>query len=180
MVQLVKLSPETLISAPRRSAAVPNSDGTLVLFTESTHEIGKGTTTVLRVLTVSSNTSVELTDEEGVHDAHWLPGTRDDIVYLKAGDKGVTQAVVASGSNVSRERYVAATFDAPVANLKLKAVDDGVAFVVTGLIGPDGRLYNETVVDKPSTVRVFDKPAIRFVSFNITCCVAIVAYFLSL
>lgn len=171
MVQLVKLTPETLISAPRRSAAVPNADGTLALFTESTHEFGKGTTTELRVLSIQSNTSVELTDEEGVHDAHWIPGTTDEIVYLKSGDKGITQVIVASGNDVGKDRYVAATFNAPLGNLKLRTVDDGIAFVVTGLIGDDGGLYNEMVVEKHSSVRVFDKPAVRFVSIENGGCV---------
>ncbi|KAK2592115.1 hypothetical protein QQS21_010186 [Conoideocrella luteorostrata] len=162
MVQIVKLTPETLVTAPRRGAAVPNADGTLALFTESTHKIGKGTVAEIRVLNIQTNTSLELTDEDGVHDVQWMPGTRDEIVYLKSGDRGVTQAIVASGHDVKRERYVAAAFSAPVSNLKLKALDDGVAFVVTGLVGHDGSLYNETTAEKTSTAMVFDTPAIRF------------------
>lgn len=168
MVKLIKLTPEALITAPRRGPAVPNSDGTLCLFTESTHAFRAGTTTEVRVLNIASNTSVELTNEEGVQNAQWIPGTRDEIVYLKSGDKGITQVIVGSGSDVDKERYVAATFSAPVANLKLKKLDDGVAFVVTGLLGDNGTLYNEKSSTEKSTARVFDTPAIRNVSCSMS------------
>jgi hypothetical protein len=88
-------------------------------------------------------------------------------LYLKSGDGGVTQVIIANGSLVGRERYVAATLNAPVGNLKLRTIRDGVAFVVTGLIGPDGTLYNETISERQSTARVFDKPAVRFVSIEL-------------
>ena len=165
MVQVVQLTPETLISAPRRGPAVPNRGGTLALFSETTHSFDIGTTTELRVFNIGKGSSIGVTDEDGIHDAQWVPGTSSTIIYLKAGDRGITQAVVADGEDVHRERYVAATFKAPVANLKLKQLrGGGVAFVVTALIGPDGGLYNEEAVKKTSTARVFDTPAVRIVS----------------
>ncbi|KAG8408475.1 hypothetical protein J3459_017554 [Metarhizium acridum] len=85
MVCAVKPTPETLVSASYRSAAVPNADGTPALFTESAHETG-------------SNTFVEIADGDGVHDANWVPGTRGELVYLKSGGQGIIQVIIASGN----------------------------------------------------------------------------------
>ncbi|KND90128.1 Dipeptidyl-peptidase 5 [Tolypocladium ophioglossoides CBS 100239] len=161
MVVVQKLTAEALIGAPRRGPAMPNRDGRLALYSVSTHVFGDGTLNEVRVMDIGTGTSATLSDEEGVHDAVWIPGTCDDVLYLKSSDKGRTQAIVASGRDVAKEHYVAAEFDAPVANLKLKALDDAsVAFVVTGLI-ENGLLYNETIVESNSSARVFDTPNIR-------------------
>ncbi|KJK85757.1 NAD(P) transhydrogenase [Metarhizium anisopliae BRIP 53284] len=65
-----------------RVAVRLNNDGTLTLFSESAHEIGLRATTELRMLTIQSNTSIGIMDEDGIHDANWISGTRGELVYL--------------------------------------------------------------------------------------------------
>ena len=166
MVRVQKLTAEALIGAPRRGPAVPNCDGRLALYSVSTHVFDDRTFNLVRVMDIASGSTATLSDEDGVYDALWIPGTADEVIYLKAGDLGRTQAIVASGSDVTREHYVAAEFEAPVANLKLKALKDGsVVFVVTGLI-ENGLLYNEIMVENKSSARVFDTSNVRMVSLH--------------
>lgn len=166
--QVEKLTPEALISAPRRGPPVPNSNGTLALYTQSTHKIGDKTLQEVRVMDIHTASSKQLSDNDKVQDANWIPGSKDQVLYLKSGEKGRTEVVVANGADVSEEHYVAAEIDAPVSALKLKALEDGsVAFVVVGQVGNDGSLHNEQAVENKSSGRVFDTSRVRFVSLSI-------------
>ncbi|KAF9874649.1 oligopeptidase family protein [Colletotrichum karsti] len=157
-------TPDVLLSAPRRGSAVPSPDGTLILYTQSTHSFEDNKTVKeVRLMDIESGASDQLTDDDKVHDAQWLPGTKTDVIYLKSGEKGTTQIWIANGDDPAKEHYVAGEYDAPITALKLKALDDGsVAFVVAGLVGPDGGLFNdETEEKKKSTARIFDGPKVR-------------------
>lgn len=163
-MKVQKLTAETLLSAPRRSPAVPNRNGTLALFTVSTHMFGKGTANEVRVMDIKTGSSQQLSTDEKVHDALWIPGTDDQVIYLRSGDGGNTQVFVASAKDTERKHDMVAELKAPVAHLKLKLFKDGsVVFVVTGLVGENGELYNEEVVARKSTARVFDTPNVRMV-----------------
>ncbi|KAK0374542.1 prolyl oligopeptidase [Colletotrichum limetticola] len=153
-----EFTPEVLLSAPRRGAAVPSPDGKLILYTQSTHSFDDNKTLKeVRLMHVESGASDQLTDDDKVHDALWLPGIASDIVYLKSGDKGTTQIWIANGAEPAKEHYVAAEYDAPISALKVKALGDGsVGFVVAGLVGPDGSLFNDKTEEKRSTGRIFD------------------------
>ena len=164
MVQLQKLTPGTLLAAPRRGAAIPNRNGQLALHTVSTHQWGDKTIGEVRVMDLQTCQSSVISSDDKVHDSLWLPGADDDIVYIKSADKGISLVYIASATDLQKEHYLAAEINAPVANLKLKQLDDGVAFVVTGLVGDDGELYNEEVVEKKSTGLVYDTVNVRIVS----------------
>ncbi|GKT61541.1 LOW QUALITY PROTEIN: oligopeptidase family protein [Colletotrichum tofieldiae] len=161
-----EFTPEVLLSAPRRGAAVPSPDGTLILYTQSTHSFDdKKTLNEVRVMDVESGASDQLTDDDKVHDALWVPGTASHVIYLKSGDKGTTQIWVADAASPAKEHYVAAEYDAPIRALKVKALADGsVAFVVAGLVGPDGSLFNDEAEEKATTGRIFDDHHVRFLA----------------
>jgi hypothetical protein len=156
MVRVQKLTAEALLSDPRRGPAVPNKDGSHALYTVSTHILGDKTTHELRVLNIQTGNSKQISNDSRIHDAMWIPTTELDIIYLRSVDKGRTQVMVAFAGDVSVEHYVAAEIDAPVSNLKLKALSsESVAFVVTGLVG-DAGLYNQEAAQKGSTARLYD------------------------
>ena len=167
MVQVQKLTAEALLEAPRRGAAIPNHDGSLVLYTVSTHNFGdKKTKNEIRTMNLDTQQSFLISDENGSHDATWIPGT-SEVLFLKSLDKGRTQAIVASGFGLLEQRYTIAEFDSPIQHLKLKRLNDGsIVFVVTGLVDQDGHLYNEEAQEKRSTGRIFDSCRIRTVKFN--------------
>ena len=163
MVQVQKLTTEVLLSAPRRTGAVPNRLGSLALHTVSTHTWGDKTVTELKVMDLDSTESWTLSSDEKVHDPAWIPGTDDEIVYLKSGEKGKTEIYVTKGSiKKDGEHTKIAEIDAPLRALKLKELEGGnVAFVVTGLVGHHGGLYNEEADEKKTTARVYDTVNIR-------------------
>ena len=163
MLVAEEFTPELMLGAPRRSPAVPNYDGTLALYTVSTHVFGGKTTSELRVMTIESGYSNLLTDQAKIHDANWIPGC-NDVIYLKSGKKGLTQLVVIDGSAISKEPYVAAEINAPISGVKIKRLHDGtLVFAAVGLCGDDGELFNDKAVESKSTARIFDDYYVRVV-----------------
>jgi hypothetical protein len=164
MVTVQKLTAEVLIESPRRGPAVPNYNGKFVLYTVSTHKIGGKTVKEVRVLNLLKGTSARLTDDDKVHNTNWIPGT-SDIIFLRSGEKGKTTVLIADGSDVSKEIYIAGELEGPAGNIKLKLLEDGtVVFMVTGLVGEDGLLYNEHAHKCLSTGRLFKTDNVRSVS----------------
>ena len=67
------LSSRALLPAPRRSSAVPNKDGTLLLHTVSQHSFGSHqTATEIRVLTPGIGQSSVLSTDDRDSEATWL------------------------------------------------------------------------------------------------------------
>lgn len=173
MVRTEKLTAEALVSAPKRSPLVPNFNGEFGLYSVSTHCVGGDTLQEIRLMKLDSGRSRQIAaDGDKVIDFAWIPNTSDgDILFLKRGDKGRTQVIVAASSqNAQFEPYQIAEFDAPVSNLKLKPLDDGsVALLVSGLVNSDGSLYNPELDDAKSSARVFDTVEVRSVGCPHSC-----------
>jgi hypothetical protein len=166
MVVVPKFTPELLISAPRRGAAVPNHDGTLALFSQSTHTIGGKTLKEFRVLNIESGETERLIEDEKARDVHWLGDDSNVVIYLSPGEGGYTWIKMADASNPSAGVSIVDFIEAPVSSLKVKALKDGsIAFVVAGLVGDDGILYNEESEKKLHTARVFERYNARVVGF---------------
>ena len=164
MAQTQKLTAEALLSVPRRSPGIPNYNGRLALYTVSTHIFGDKSVKEVRVMDLEKQTSVQISDDEKVHDALWIPGT-SDVAYLKSGVKGKTELRVTHGVDVVRDSQVVATFDAPVTSLKLRRLEHGgIVVMVAGLVGQDGTLFNDEATEPKSTARVFNNANIRTVS----------------
>lgn len=157
-----KFTPEVLLSAPRRSSASPNSAGTLAVFTVSTYSFeSHKKTSEIKVLDISSGTQSLVTNAEGTSEPSWLGGG-NELLWLKAGEKGHTQLVVGSADEVGKS-YVAGLVPAPISDVKLKILDaTRVAIVVSAKAKLDGSLYNEN--DEPkkySTGMLYDTLMVR-------------------
>lgn len=88
-----KFTPEVLLEAPRRSAGVPNSDGTKVLYSVSTYSFASHSKkTEIRVLDVESQQTSLITEDSSASEPTWL----DDktVLLLKSKDDGTTEIVV--------------------------------------------------------------------------------------
>lgn len=162
-----KFTPERLISAPRKGPAVPNHDGTLALFTQSTHEVGqKKSLKEIRVMKLETGESDRLFEDEKSHQAVWLGDGTNTIVFLKKEDKGITSVMMADASDSSKKARKADEIEAPVSDLKLKVLRDGsIAFLVVGLAAENGELHNPETSSKLHTARVYDDYDVRFVSW---------------
>jgi hypothetical protein len=92
-----KFTPEVLLSAPRRSAAVPNASGTKALFTVSTYSFENHKKTLqIRVLDIETGQSSLLVDDLNCSEPTWLG--EDEFMYLKTGAKGDTTLIADSVS----------------------------------------------------------------------------------
>lgn len=100
-----KFTPEVLISAPRRSAASPSPDGKHALFTVSTYSFeSHSKTSEIRVLDVESGRSNLLVSDVNASEPTWL-GEKDQVLWLKSGEKGQTHLVLAHAGSL-QTRYV--------------------------------------------------------------------------
>ena len=94
-VRANKFTPEVMLSAPRRSSAVPNSEGTLALFTVTTYSFETHSkSSEIRVLDLKSGQSKVLSNDLGASEPVWL-GEEDLILWLKGGEKGTTKLILA-------------------------------------------------------------------------------------
>lgn len=151
-----------LLSAPRRSPAVPNADGKLAVYTISTYsfETHKKTSEI-RILDVESGQSNLITNEDKTSEPSWLEDG-NDLLWLKGGEKGATQLVVGNVKDLGKN-YVAGTVSGPIANVKLKVLKEGkVAIAFTGRTRPDGSLHNPKEEPKKlSTGLIYDSLMVR-------------------
>ena len=138
--------PKVLLSAPRRSAGVPNASGSHVLFTVSTYSFEThGKANEFRLLDTRSGESTLLA-AEGVEAVRWLD--EEGYVWLAGGEGGKTE--VWFGSVGGREsRYVVGSIEAPVEDLKVAALGGGeFAVVVSAKAGVDGELFDPEKAEK--------------------------------
>lgn len=97
-IRAKKFTPEVLLSAPRRSAAIPNAEGTLALFSVSTYSFATKTReTEIRVLDIKNGQSQSLTTENA-SEPTWL-GETNLVLWLKGGEKGTTSLLMADAEN---------------------------------------------------------------------------------
>jgi len=167
----MKFIPRVLLSAPRRSAGVPNPSATTVLYTSNNYSFEHHKKTVeLRILDVESGESHELAKNDEVSDFIWLDD--DTFAYLQAEKDGTSSIYVASVSQVvahtkdGQSHYVAGTVAAAAANLKLCRLDqDGNHFaaILSAPANPDGSLYTTEQASRRtrSTGRLYDGLFVR-------------------
>jgi hypothetical protein len=102
-VRANKFTPEVLLSAPRRSSAVPNHDGSLALFSVSTYSFDTHSKhSEIRVLDLRTGQSKALTSDSSASEPVWL-GQRNLVLWLKSGEKGTTSLILADASNLEKK-----------------------------------------------------------------------------
>ncbi|PMD51991.1 dipeptidyl-peptidase-like protein V precursor [Hyaloscypha bicolor E] len=162
-IRAKKFTPEVLLSAPRRSSAIPNQKGTLALFTVSTYSFNSHSkSSEIRVLDIKTGQTNLVSSDAQASEPTWL-GKKNLILWLKGGEKGTTSLMLTDGDNLELKPATITTFNGPVANLKITEIDpETFALVVTGLATPSGSLYNPETAEKPkSTGRVYSKLFVR-------------------
>jgi dipeptidyl aminopeptidase/acylaminoacyl peptidase len=145
-IRATHFDPKVLLSAPRRSAGVPNAAGSHVLFTTSTYSFDSHSkSNEFRLLDTRSGESTVLSDK-AVDAVNWLDGGDEEFVWLQSGEKEGTEVWVGSVKGGSEGHYVAGRIEAPAGNLKVAKLDGGEEFavVVSALAGPDGELFDPT------------------------------------
>lgn len=157
------LTAEALLSLPRRSIALPNPTGTSLIYRVSTHSFTNSTTfDEIRVMDVRTGGTKQIVADPAVHDAQWLPGPLNLIIYLRDDDQGGTEVKVADTGDLPWAHRIVARFDGRVRNLKVRIQGDGVfVLAMSGQVGDDGELWNDKKELVSSTARVFDTPNVK-------------------
>ncbi|KAJ2907302.1 prolyl oligopeptidase [Zalerion maritima] len=148
-----------MLSAPRRSPAVPNHDGTRALFTRSTYAEGEGgkATRELVVMEISSGSAFNLSQDNKIHDANWMGDGSNTILYLRDGRRGVTRLMTLNADHPFQEPNHVADIPGPVKHMKLAALHDGsIAIAVCGIVGSDQRLHNGKLEPQTPRPQIFD------------------------
>lgn len=166
-IKAMHFTPQVLISAPRRSAGVPNAAGTYVLYTTSTYSFeSHSKTSELRVLDTKTSESTHLASDE-ISDINWLDD--DEFVCLQSEKDDTTSIYWGSVSKclkkiqLGESHYVAGKINAPAGNLKVAKLANGqYAFAVSAQANPDGSLYEPSKAKKTqSTGRLYSSLYVR-------------------
>jgi hypothetical protein len=153
VLRAMNFTPEVLLSAPRRSAGIPNAWGTKILSTTSTYNFKTHSkTTKLNVL-MATGGYIPLATNEDLSDFSWLDEKTDTFICLQANADGTTSVCIGDASihgwppdhYWKPRHYIAGTIDAAAGNLKVAKLDDEgeeFAFVVSAQAAKDGSLFN--------------------------------------
>ncbi len=104
-IRAKKFTSEVLLSAPRRSAAVPNADGTLALFTVSTYSFHTHSkSSEIRVLEIQTGRTKLLSGEVNASEPTWL-GEKNLVLWLQRAEKGTTSLILADADSENELVY---------------------------------------------------------------------------
>ncbi|ORY62146.1 prolyl oligopeptidase [Pseudomassariella vexata] len=156
-----KFTPEVLLSAPRRTAAIPNREGTLALYTETSYSFDSHSKSfAFKVLDIKTGNSTTLYDAEGYTDPAWVSDT--EFVFVQSGDKG-SSLMMADATKERSKPHEICSFKGAISNLKAKKIsDDTVAIACSALATPSGEMYSAADEPKPhSSAKVYTKLFVR-------------------
>ncbi|KAL8729840.1 MAG: hypothetical protein Q9166_004481 [cf. Caloplaca sp. 2 TL-2023] len=160
--QAHQFTPEVLLSAPRRSSAVPDSRGKLAVYTVSTYSFeSHEKTSEIKTIDIDSGQSTLITNEKKISEPNWL-GNTTELLWLREGEKGAMELVVGSVEGVGKT-YIAGIVPGAISNIKLSGLGpERLAIAVTGKVRPNGTMYNaEEEPRKHTTARLYDSTMVR-------------------
>jgi dipeptidyl aminopeptidase/acylaminoacyl peptidase len=152
-----KFTPEVMLSAPRRSAGLPNDNQ--ILYTESTYSFAEHKkSSEVRLYSRKSSESILVTEKAA--EPVWLG---NQVLLLVSGDDGATDVVIGDPSDFLKTSYVAGTIDGSASSPRIQKLGHGeyiIAFAAKA--AKDGSLYNpKKAPKKHSTGRIYDSNYVR-------------------
>ncbi|EEY18759.1 dipeptidyl-peptidase V [Verticillium alfalfae VaMs.102] len=146
-IQASKFTPEVLLSAPRRSSAVPNPSGNKALYTVSSYSFQTHSkTSQIRVIDVHSGHSTLLYEDGSYSEPTWI--SDKDILFFKSGDKGSTSLMLGH-SGLPQVVQEIRNFDGSLSNLKAyRLSDEEVAIVCSAPTTLSGAMYHPSSESK--------------------------------
>ncbi|KAF2708986.1 alpha/beta-hydrolase [Pleomassaria siparia CBS 279.74] len=148
------ITPEQLLSAPRRSTATPNPSGDIALFSVTEYSFENQTRAAawqLLDLKTGAITDSGLSASE-VDEVVWLPGTDTGILYINGTNEDVPGGVTLWIGDIKKpsESKLVASLDAPFTGLRVANTSSGnIHFLVNALAYENGTAYNAELAPKP-------------------------------
>ncbi|KAF4628302.1 hypothetical protein G7Y89_g9852 [Cudoniella acicularis] len=156
-------TPEAMLSAPRRSTAIPNAAGTLALYTSTTWNFTTHKRKyALSVMDLSNGSSRLFSNSSAVRNAIWL-GNGTLILWLVSEDDGSSSFHVGDATKLNAKPIAAGSVPGSIDGVKVVEIGNGkfgVAFM--GTASPNGTLYNSALEETPvSSGRMYTRVFVR-------------------
>ncbi|KAJ5103144.1 hypothetical protein N7532_003673 [Penicillium argentinense] len=158
----IALTPEQLISAPRRGNAIPNPSGKVALFSTSQYSFDThSSSSWWSLIDIRSGETAQLTNDSNVSELTWLGSSDSGLLYINSTNADIPGGVelwIADANNFANSRYKAASLAAPFSGLKPAVTKSGdIKFLVYAQSYGNGTAYNEELVSTPlSSARIYD------------------------
>jgi dipeptidyl aminopeptidase/acylaminoacyl peptidase len=140
-IQASHFTPEVMLSAPRRSAGIPNSSGELVLYTVSTYSFETHSkTSQIRVLSTRDGSSHLVSEDASAFEPVWL--SEDEVIFFKPTDRGCTALVSQNVFEGPQSERMIQFYAGALSNPKIKQLShDRAYFCCSALTTPEGEMY---------------------------------------
>ncbi|KAI8632039.1 prolyl oligopeptidase [Xylariaceae sp. FL1651] len=163
-IRATKFTPEVLLSAPRRSAAVPNCTGKLALYTVSQYSFESHSRSyAVRVLDISTGNSTQLFDNPSYTEPTWI--SEHEFIFVNEANNrdAVSYLMMADASKPGSSPLTIQGFKCAISNLKAKDIGNGiVAIALTAPTSVTGEMHDALKAKKPhSSARVYSSLFVR-------------------
>ncbi|BDD61071.1 putative dipeptidyl-peptidase 5 [Monascus purpureus] len=164
------ITPEKLLSAPRRGEAIPNPSGDVAVFSTSKYSFKEHeSSSWWSLLDLKTGSTSLLTNDSDVSEITWLGTDDSTILYINSTNAHIPGGVELWVTSVSdfENGYKAASLEAPFSGLKSVITESGdVHFVAYTKSYPNGTAYNEELATPPlSSARIYDSIYVRHWDF---------------
>ncbi|KAL4928138.1 dipeptidyl peptidase DppV [Aspergillus undulatus] len=158
------LTPEQLISAPRRGEAIPNPSGNVAVFSTSQYSFETAETSASwSLLDLRSGNITLLTDDSNVSEIVWL--TDSTLLYINGTNAQIPGGVELWVSGLANfpSGYKAASLPAAFSGLKAVTTESGdINYLVYAQSYANGTAYNAELAPTPlSSARIYDSIYVR-------------------
>ncbi|GFF30567.1 probable dipeptidyl-peptidase 5 [Aspergillus udagawae] len=145
----MRLIPETVLGAPKRSNPTLNAAGTLAVYTQSTYSFRSQTEKKeIRVVDLATGRSCCVTENPNARSPQWVSKS-NQLIWLEWLESGNTDLVVGDAQCTTTGLYKAGTVPGQAFDLKVTGQlpfreddDNQLAFAISGRANPDGSLVN--------------------------------------
>ncbi|EAU30066.1 dipeptidyl-peptidase 5 precursor [Aspergillus terreus NIH2624] len=163
---VLAITPEQMLSAPRRGEAIPNPSGNVALFSASQYSFDtKEKSSSWNLLNLKTGDITLLTDDANVSEIVWLGGDDTSLLYINGTNAEIPGGVELWVSSVKdfSKGYKAASLGASFSGLKAVRTRSGdIKFAVNAQSYANGTAYNEELATKyASTARIYDSIYVR-------------------
>ncbi|KAI2638119.1 prolyl oligopeptidase [Xylaria nigripes] len=163
-IRATKFTPEVLLSAPRRSSAVPNSTGKLALYTASQYSFKTHSRRYsIRLLDIASGNSSEIFSNPAYSEPTWISEHEFVFVHTANEKDAVSHLMLGDVANPGSIPYVIQSFRCAIENLKTKDIGNGnIVMAFTAPTTASGDMHDALSETTPhSSARVYTKLFVR-------------------
>ncbi|RDA93106.1 hypothetical protein CP533_4129 [Ophiocordyceps camponoti-saundersi (nom. inval.)] len=162
-IRATHFTPEVLLSAPRRSAGIPNWTGDLVLYSVSSYSFETHSrSSSIRVLNIKHGSSYRIADQPDASDAVWI-GDEDVLYFRPADDIPFTDGHTLTRTLATQRPQLIHQIKGNIFAPKTKKLSNGkTAICLAAMTTPAGHMFYPPAEVKPhSSAKVYSSLFVR-------------------